>query len=815
MTPRSTEEPGTTVPDGTASAIQPDVPKDDASSTGSAFSHRLNSGFSFSTETLIWIALIVAAIATRFWNLGYRALHHDESLHAYYSYKFSTGEIPYVHDPLMHGPFLFFGNAIAYLLFGASDATSRYLPALFGVVLVGLPWFLRGRNFLGRWGALAASFMLLISPSFLYYTRYIRHDPYTAVGALLLCIAIFRYLERPQRRWIIVAFACVGFLIANHEIVFAIVLAFVIVLWGGLVWGRFRPLLPLHLATVGLALIIVVASRLAGWESFPAIPWEQATPSETARYYEDLLLHPLVLSLLALGIAAVIAGVMIMRRSVPPEDVARHGYMEAMFGESAPGSVDRGVLNAWRDRIGLGYGAIVGLLILVALFTTLFTNLHGLATMTYAPDGTLLYWLGQQNVRRGSQPWFYFITEATQYEWLAIFFGLTAGVITLVRLIGASRGGNPGPNLLFHTFLAIWFAFLFLVLSWAGEKMPWLIMHFTLPAILLGGSLINEIVESAVLWKRYSTSPTRLLPSRLVSGGLVGLIVMLGASWFLLATRLTAGKLTATLNGSVSRQLNAATQDVWWTLILAPLAVLALIVGAIWLAGVRRTAYSTLIALVVVSSLFQIHAGFRLAYLDGDVAKDTLIYNTTSPDTNQLIEDLGDMSELYLGDRSMSIGTDNCTQWPLVWYTRDFPNAYRISDVTADSTNLPPVIVGVPDQFQASCSLPIEIDGYTAQTYVLRWHEPEYSIYRNFAIAPELEPRQSIWGEASNPHGIVDVIKSVFNSFETLTGPDGQQRVFRLMMFRELPAGLNPYQFRVYIRNDMLPYYNEVRYGNE
>jgi hypothetical protein len=107
----------------------------------------------------------------------------------------------------------------------------------------------------------------------------------------------------------------------------------------------------------------------------------------------------------------------------------------------------------------------------------------------------------------------------------------------------------------------------------------------------------------------------------------------------------------------------------------------------------------------------------------------------------------------------------------------------------------------------------MDIDGYTAQTYVLRWHEPEYSIYRKFAIAPELEPRQSIWGVEENPHGLLDVVGSVFNSFWTLTEHEGQKRAFRLVMFRELPAGLNPYQFRVYIRNDVLPYYNEVRYG--
>ena len=244
MTQGSKRSAGSEAAVSAASSVHPNpAPIQNPAIVGN-LTNRLSSGFSISIESLAWIGLIAMAIGTRFWNLGYRALHHDESLHAYYSYQFSTGDIPYVHDPLMHGPFLFFGNAIVYLLFGASDATSRYLPALFGVILVGLPWLLRGRNFLGRWGALAATFMLLISPSFLYYTRYIRHDPYTAVGALLLCIAIFRYLENPQRRWMLTAFACVGFLIANHEIVFAIVLAFVIVLWGALTWGKFRPLLP-------------------------------------------------------------------------------------------------------------------------------------------------------------------------------------------------------------------------------------------------------------------------------------------------------------------------------------------------------------------------------------------------------------------------------------------------------------------------------------------------------------------------------------------------------------------------------------------
>ncbi len=104
------------------------------------------------------------------------------------------------------------------------------------------------------------------------------------------------------------------------------------------------------------------------------------------------------------------------------------------------------------------------------------------------------------------------------------------------------------------------------------------------------------------------------------------------------------------------------------------------------------------------------------------------------------------------------------------------------------------------------------MEGYTAQTYVLRWHEPEWAIYRDFAIAPEIPPDRSAWERASNPHGLTAIGGSIVSSFKTLGTPEGQQRLFRLTMYRELPDGLNGYRFRVYIRNDLVPLYNQIRY---
>ncbi|MDH4138842.1 MAG: TIGR03663 family protein, partial [Anaerolineae bacterium] len=147
--------------------------------------------FKLDWEKAIYLLILVVAIVTRFWDLGARGMSHDESLHALYAWKLYAGQ-GYQHNPMMHGPFLFHFNALIYFLFGDNDYTSRISTALFGVVLVMLPYFMR--RWLGRVGALLTSVMLLISPSILYYSRYIRHDALIVVWVVILLIAFFRYL---------------------------------------------------------------------------------------------------------------------------------------------------------------------------------------------------------------------------------------------------------------------------------------------------------------------------------------------------------------------------------------------------------------------------------------------------------------------------------------------------------------------------------------------------------------------------------------------------------------------------------------------
>src|SRR5918997_767221 len=112
----------------------------------------------FTVEHGLYLVVGVLALFTHLFLLGDRALHHDETLHAQYSWRIYTGQ-GYTHDPLLHGPFLYYWTALVYFLFGDSDTTARLSAALFGMTAVLLPVLLRRE--IGRSGALLASAYLL------------------------------------------------------------------------------------------------------------------------------------------------------------------------------------------------------------------------------------------------------------------------------------------------------------------------------------------------------------------------------------------------------------------------------------------------------------------------------------------------------------------------------------------------------------------------------------------------------------------------------------------------------------------------------
>ncbi|HEX6507480.1 MAG TPA: flippase activity-associated protein Agl23, partial [Chloroflexota bacterium] len=163
---------------------------------------------------LLYGTILLVGFGLRIWDVGARAMHHDESLHAYYAWKFFVGQ-GYSYDPLMHGPLQFEVVPLFYLLFGVSEFSARLLAVLLGTALVALPYFLRA--YLTRTGALLAALLLAVSPGMVYFSRFIRDDIYLAFFSLLLFICLVRYIDTPKPFYLYVASATMALAMASME----------------------------------------------------------------------------------------------------------------------------------------------------------------------------------------------------------------------------------------------------------------------------------------------------------------------------------------------------------------------------------------------------------------------------------------------------------------------------------------------------------------------------------------------------------------------------------------------------------------------
>jgi len=146
-------------------------------------------------ERRIFILILVLAVVMRFLFLTERPMHHDESVHAYMAYWIYR-YFSYTYDPAFHGPFLYYVTAFMFYLFRDTEFVARLLPATVGVGLVILPIFLR--NFMGR-SYLFMSLVIAISPSFVYYSRFLRNDIFVSFFILSAFISYIYYREYGSR----------------------------------------------------------------------------------------------------------------------------------------------------------------------------------------------------------------------------------------------------------------------------------------------------------------------------------------------------------------------------------------------------------------------------------------------------------------------------------------------------------------------------------------------------------------------------------------------------------------------------------------
>jgi uncharacterized protein (TIGR03663 family) len=426
----------------------------------------LAQAFPLTWETALVIAIATAAIFTRLWELGARVMSHDESLHVYYSWLLATGK-GFAHNPMMHGPFLFDATALMNLLFGASDFTSRLVPAFLGIfIVVAIPQLLK--PWLGQVGSLVASILLLISPFILYFSRYIRHDIQVIAWALLAVIAIFRYLVNRSERDLLLLTAAVALMLSTMEVAF------------------------------------IYLALFAGYLVLSAITKHHFVWKELLKSAEfDLLIVLVTLgAFFSSPIALLILNPLATRfTGAPFVDMQVLNAQGIEWAAGAPGlrlwglfavfSIAGAALGLWWNWKRWLKLVVLFTTITLPLFTTFFTNPAGFGTGFI---GSLGYWLSQQGVARGSQPGYYYLIVFPLYEYLPLIGGLVAAIV-----FGVRRKTLSGLSRAFIPFLFWWSVWIFVALSLAGEKMPWLSTHIAIPLILLTSWWVGRLLENVRL----------------------------------------------------------------------------------------------------------------------------------------------------------------------------------------------------------------------------------------------------------------------------------------------------------------------------
>ncbi len=700
-------------------------------------------------EVVAFIILIVLALISRFADLETRVMSHDESLHTYYSWLLAQGR-GYQHTPLMHGPLQFHLVAASYFLFGDTDATS-HLPAAFaGVLAIGLLWYFR--RWLGTVGAVVTGALMLVSPYMLYYSRYVRNEAFVVVEGLLMFIAVFRYVETRQSRWLYLLAAALSLHFSTKETHFIYVAQLLVFLVCVLGWQLLRTRWPRPGLKAGF--VVGLGAALCGaFVTLLALVRERAgtgvvgvaetaaplNPGETVAF-AGAFQSPLV----ALGIVLALAGTILLaamlimtfgRRlrtdfsyldllvitgtltvpllsSIPayllgwdplayndPQSVTKTAVVVLLlFALSAV----IGLLWDWRRWI-ISMGVFVA--IFVPLYSTLFTNGPGVLSGLV---GSLGYWLVQHGVERGSQPlYYYLLIQVPVYEFLPALGALLAGAYVLAgyhRKPGAtSRAGAPSFPV--PEFLVYWSVTALVAYSVAGERMPWLTVHITLPLILLAGWGIGVLLEG-IDWRALGRGRAWM--------------VLLGVGLLVLSLPKALGYLLGSpppFQGKEMVQLESTTGF---------LAAVAMSVGAVMLLAFamqgwrwRRLGQLGLAAMAGLLYLLTARTAFRAAYIQPDLGTEFLIYAHSSPAVKVVLSQIEDLSRRMSDGLSMDVAYDDDVSWPYSWYFRNYTSVhYYGPNPTRDLLNYPVIVAG--DNNWAKIE-PLLGDRYYSFEYVRMW----------------------------------------------------------------------------------------------
>ncbi|MBI20902.1 MAG: hypothetical protein CL780_01480 [Chloroflexi bacterium] len=677
--------------------------------------------FFYRYEIWIYLGLFILGSFLRLFELGHRAIHHDESLHGYFSYRLYNGE-PYSHNPLMHGMFLFHLLAGSFFMFGDNDFTLRLPIALIGSLLILLPYFFR--NIIGGYSSFVISLLITFSPSLVYFSRFARNDILIIFTTVLLVLCVWSYIRLGNNKWLYFSAILVGigFTIKENQYIVVTILA---IFFFMLCWNEIRD-------------------WIFGRKSL----------SNFSREGEIFLL----LSLLTLPLSAPIIsifqeplGITLAASSgnvnLPTGSPDGVGFYIAIF--LSLGFLFLSLFLGWIWKKFLYFKIFLFCFIpFVVIFSNFGTQPQGISTGIWQSLG---YWLAQHEVSRGSQPWYYYIFLSSIYEFIPLFFSvcfiiyslfkstikstiifLTGIVIFFLIFLLLLLQFNEFPSFLvkmleiigyvfllalpfttkmskFLKFIFFWFIASFIFYTLAGEKMPWLQVHLTIPAIFLTGILISKIFSPLITHKLSILKKIYII---------IFPIFIFSLFWVLILNDIDDGL--------------SLFFYLWIFLIVLGFYILGFfyIVRRIyWIITIKYVLSGIMILLLP----FYFRGTILSSFIHGDIPKEPIIYTQTAPHIHQLVEEIDQISiKSNLGyNLPIEIDTRDGFSWPWHWYLRKYKSV-NYQDHTDGNVTIQNdrkiIIINTRNRVDFLDNLPNNFD--YGREIVHRWWFPE-EIYRN------------------------------------------------------------------------------------
>jgi predicted membrane-bound mannosyltransferase/DNA-binding beta-propeller fold protein YncE len=715
-------------------------------------------------ETLIFAIIIILAFITRLYGLGDRVMSHDENSHVYFSWLLEQGK-GYKHDPITHGPLQFHLIALSYFIFGDNDLTARLPAALFSIATVAFMW--NYRKLIGRAGSLAAALMLLISPFLMYYGRYARNEAFIGLFGVLMVWAILRYFQSGETKyllWVTIANALhftskeTSFIYAAQAMLFLALVLIYQVSHNSWQIKEFRKSFLLAFF-IGTTLTLIGAGLMIGKPSFlsPSGSTTATTvvPGQELSSTGPSLLTSVPAIFIGIGVLMLLISMVLLVRGYGWQKLKENRSLDlliiigtAVLPMMAPfpvkllgkNAIDYTVTtNIIYDVVFISLFAIIaiaiGLLwkprlwlvntgIFYAIFTVFYTTFFSWGTgFLTGLVGSLGYWLEQQGVNRGSQPWYYYgLIQIPIYEYLPALLAILAIISGLKFLLGSSKNNEEVANnsddaeintsheqgnfqKIIFALLSFWSVTSLIAYTIAGEKMPWLTFHIAWPMILLAGWYVGNIIDHidwSKLKQRYGLWVMVLIP------------IFVSAFISLIGSALGS---TPPFQGKELVQIQATNTF---------LAALAGVILCGWILyrlmkNIPRaqTWNLTQLTIFVLGCLLIIHTSLTASFINYDDPTEYLVYAHSATGVKIALSQIEEISRRTTGGLDVNIAYDNATTYPYWWYLRNYPNlTFYGENPTRELRNSPLILVGDANYGKIE---PVVGQAYYAFDYMRIW----------------------------------------------------------------------------------------------